>query len=129
MYKIVNFSTGELIEKSEYVTWVKQQEKVDFPILCDSYEEADGVVLSDGNTMLGIEGRNMQNYTPTVLVSLIPETELQISIMGGALEDVVNQVSSINTKVNALYDAQAGNTIATSTLDEAYKEGVNSYAE
>ena len=129
MYKIVNFSTGELIEKSEYVTWVKQQEKVDFPILCDSYEEADGVVLSDGNTMLGIEGRNMQNYTPTVLVSLIPETELQISIMGGALEDVVNQVSSINTKVNALYDAQAGNTIATSTLDAAYKEGVNSYAE
>ena len=129
MYKIVNFSTGELIEKSEYITWVKQQEKVDFPILCETYEEADGVVLSDGNTMLGIEGRGMQNYTPTVIVSVIPETELQISIMGGALEDVVNQVSSINTKVNALYDAQAGNTIATSTLDAAYKEGVNSYAE
>lgn len=129
MYKIVNFETGQLIEKAENHTWVKQQKKVDFPISCDTYEEADGVVLSDGNTILGIEGRNMQNYTPTVIVSVIPETELQISIMGGALEDVVNQVSSINTKVNALYDAQAGNTIATSTLDEAYKEGVNSYAE
>lgn len=129
MYKIVNFETGELIEKIENPVFVKQQTNIDFPLVCDTLEEADGVQLSDGNTLLGIEGRNMQNYTPTVLVSEIPETELQISIMGGALEDVVNQVSSINTKVNALYDAQAGNTIATSTLDEAYKEGVNSYAE
>lgn len=131
MYKVVNFQTGELIAKEERLSFLKQQENIDFPIACETLEEADGVVVYiDGQThKLGIEGRGMQNYTPTVLVSLIPETELQISIMGGALEDVVNQVSSINTKVNALYDAQAGNTIATSTLDAAYKEGVNSYAE
>ena len=129
MYRIKDAKYGAIIEETLSPVWAKQQDRVDSPILAESLEEADGVVLSDGITMLGIEGRNMQNYTPTVLVSEIPETELQISIMGGALEDVVNQVSSINTKVNALYDAQAGNTIATSTLDEAYKEGVNSYAE
>lgn len=131
MYKVVNFQTGELLAKEEHISFVKQQVNIDFPIGCETLEEADGIVIYiDGvERTLGIEGRNMQNYTPTVIVSLIPETELQISIMGGALEDVVNQVSSINTKVNALYDAQAGNTIATSTLDEAYKEGVNSYAE
>lgn len=129
MYKIVNFETGELIEKTEQPTWVRQQDRVDDPVLCYSHEEADGVVLSDGNTMLGIEGRNMQNYTPTVLVSVIPETELQISIMGGALEDVVNQVASINEKVNTIYDAQTQGVVLQSELDAAYKEGVNSYAE
>lgn len=129
MYKIVNFETGELIEKTEQPRWVRQQDRVDDPVLCYSYEEADGVVLSDGNTMLGIEGRDMQNYTPTVLVSVIPETELQISIMGGVLEDVVNQVASINEKVNTIYDAQTQGVVLQSELDAAYKEGVNSYAE
>lgn len=129
MYKIVNFETGELIEKTEQPRWVRQQDRVDDPVLCYSYEEADGVVLSDGNTMLGIEGRDMQNYTPTVLVSVIPETELQISIMGGVLEDVVNQVASINEKVNTIYDAQTQGVVLQSELDAAYKEGVNSYAK
>lgn len=131
MYKIINFETGELIEKVENPRWLRQQDTVDLPVLCDecTCETADGIVLSDDNTMLGIEGRRMQNYKPTVIVSEIAETELQISIMSGALEDVVNQVSTINTKVNALYDAQTYGTIALNTLDEAYKEGVNSYAE
>ena len=101
MYKIVNFSTGELIEKGEYITWVKQQEKVDFPILCDSCEEADGVVLSDGNTMLGIEGRNMQNYTPTVLVEEIPleerileEVEVQKDLQLASMQGQADQYSA-----------------------------------
>lgn len=131
MYKVVNFQTGELLAKEEHISFVKQQVNIDFPIGCLTLEEADGVVIYiDGQEyMLGIEGRNMQNYTPTVLVSVIPETELQISIMGGALEDVVNQVASINEKVNTIYDAQTQGVVLQSELDAAYKEGVNSYAE
>lgn len=120
MYKIVNFSTGELIEKGEYITWVKQQEKVDFPILCDSYEEADGVVLSDGNTMLGIEGRNMQNYTPTVLVEKMSDEAVK-------LEELSAKVEAVDGKVNAIYDAQTQDVVSKAELDAAYQEGVNSY--
>lgn len=129
MYKIVNFSTGELIEKTEKPTWVKQQQRSDNPILCNSYEEADGVVLSDGNTVLGIEGRNMQNYTPTVIIQEIPESIVKIDFMSGTLNDVVEQVNTIENKVNTLYDAQTQGVVLQSELDAAYKEGVNSYAE
>lgn len=130
MYKITNYQTKEIIEMSETITWIRMQDD-GIEVLCPecTYETADGVMLSDHDTILGIEGRNMQEFTPTVTVSVMPETELQIRIMGGALEDVVNQVASINTKVNTLYDAQTSGTIALSTLDKAYKEGVNSYAE
>lgn len=130
MYKITNYQTKEIIEMSETITWIRMQDN-GIEVLCPecTYETADGVMLSDHDTILGIEGRNMQEFTPTVTVSVMPETELQIRIMGGALEDVVNQVASINTKVNTLYDAQTSGTIALSTLDKAYKEGVNSYAE
>lgn len=130
MYKITNYQTKEIIEMSETITWIRMQDN-GIEVLCPecTYETADGVMLSDHDTILGIEGRNMQEFTPTVTVSVMPETELQIRIMGGALEDVVNQVASINTKVNTLYDAQTSGTIALSTLDKAYKEGVNSYGE
>ena len=67
MYKIKDIY-GNLIEEQINPTWVKQQERVDLPILADSYDEADGVVLSDGNTMLGIAGRKMENYTPLVII-------------------------------------------------------------
>ena len=112
------FSTGELIEKSEYVTWVKQQEKVDFPILCDSYEEADGIVLSDGNTMLGIEGRGMQNYTPTVLVEKMSDEAVK-------LEELSAKVEAVDGKVNAIYDVQTQDVVSKADLDAAYREGVN----
>lgn len=68
MYKIKNAQYGNLIEEQINPTWVKQQERVDRPILADSYDVADGIVLSDGNTMLGITGRNMENYTPLVVI-------------------------------------------------------------
>ena len=68
MYKIKNAQYGNLIEESLQPTWVKQQERVDLPILAESYEDADGIVLSDGNTMLGIAGRKMENYTPLVVI-------------------------------------------------------------
>lgn len=101
MYKIVNFETGQLIEKTENPTWVQQQKKVDFPISCGTYEEADGVVLSDGNTMLGIEGRGMQNYTPTVLVEEVPleerileEVEAQKDLQLASMQGQADQYSA-----------------------------------
>lgn len=68
MYKIKNAQYGNLIEEQINPTWVKQQERVDRPILAESYEDADGIVLSDGNTMVGIAGRGMENYTPLVVI-------------------------------------------------------------
>lgn len=68
MYKIKNAQYGNLIEEQINPTWIKQQERVDRPILAESYEDADGIVLSDGNTMLGIAGRKMENYTPLVVI-------------------------------------------------------------
>ena len=75
MYRIKDAKYGAIIEETLSPVWAKQQDRVDSPILAESLEEADGVVLSDGITMLGIEGRNMQNYTPTVLVEEIPLEE------------------------------------------------------
>lgn len=111
MYKIVNFETGELIEKIENPVFVKQQTYIDFPLVCDTLEEADGIQLSDGNTLLGIEGRNMQNYTPTVLVEEIPleehileeveaQKDLQLASMLGQA-DQYNAALATQEQVNA----------------------------
>lgn len=101
MYKIVNFETGELIEKIENPVFVKQQANIDFPLVCDTLEEADGVQLSDGNTLLGIEGRNMQNYTPTVLVEEVPleerileEVEAQKDLQLASMQGQADQYSA-----------------------------------
>ena len=68
MYKIKHARYGGVIDEQINPTWVKQQERVDRPILADSYDVADGIVLSGGNTMLGIAGRGMENYTPLVII-------------------------------------------------------------
>lgn len=49
MYRIIDAKTGALIEEIIAPRWVKQQKRVDYPILCDFAEEADGIVLSDGD--------------------------------------------------------------------------------
>ena len=67
MYRIKD-EYGNILEETVNPRWVKQQKRVDRPICANSYEEADGVVLSDGETMRGIAGRNMENYTPLVTV-------------------------------------------------------------
>lgn len=66
MYRIIDAKTGALIEEIIAPRWVKQQKRVDYPILCDFAEEADGIVLSDGETVCGIEGKGMPEYTPIV---------------------------------------------------------------
>ena len=89
MYKIKNAQYGNLIEESLQPTWVKQQERVDLPILAESYEDADGIVLSDGNTMLGIAGRKMENYTPLVVIEEVngePYLMAQLEVVQAELE-------------------------------------------
>lgn len=107
MYKVMDSETRAVIEIAE-ITLVKQQEKIDFPIGCLTLDEADGVVLSDGETTLGIDGRNMQNYTPTVIVEKLSEEYAMIL---------------------DLHKYQVEPSVLTSELDAAYREGVNSYAE
>lgn len=67
MYRIKD-EYGNIIDELVNPQWLKQQKRVDRPICANSYEEADGVVLSDGETMRGIAGRGMENYTPLVTV-------------------------------------------------------------
>lgn len=89
MYKIKNAQYGNLIEESLQPTWVKQQERVDRPILAESYKDADGIVLSDGNTMLGIAGRKMENYTPLVVIEEVngePYLMAQLETLQAELE-------------------------------------------
>ena len=89
MYKIKDIY-GNLIEESLQPTWVKQQERVDSPILADSYDVADGIVLSDGNTMLGIAGRKMDNYTPLVVIEEVngePYLMAQLETLQAELEN------------------------------------------
>ena len=89
MYKIKHAQYGNLIEEQINPTWVKQQERVDRPILADSYKDADGIVLSDGNTMLGIAGRKMENYTPLVVIEEVngePYLMAQLEVVQAELE-------------------------------------------
>lgn len=68
MYRIIEEKTGYVLDEIVSPSWVKQQRRVDFPISVQTYEEADGLVLSDGNTIVGISGRNMENYEPVVRI-------------------------------------------------------------
>lgn len=149
MYQIINLETNVLIEEALNPQWVRQQKLRDFPICANNLEEANGVVLSDGNTMVGIykvdpeTGEsvqpNMDNYKPLVK---IVEVSSDAYIMG-ELNRVKAQVDAVHTyqtnetvlraDLDAAYrdgvNAYTGDvtTIATKTLDEAYKEGVNQY--
>lgn len=129
MYNIINVSTGQVIETVEQPFFVKKIDGSEFPVMCNSIEDADGVMLSDQSTFLGFEGKNMQEYTPLVTVVEVQETIVKIDFMNGALNKVVAQVNTINEKVNTIYDTQTQGVVLQSELDAAYKEGVNSYAE
>ena len=104
MYKIKNAQYGNLIEEQINPTWVKQQERVDRPILADSYDVADGVVLSDGNTMLGIAGRKMDNYIPLVVIEEVngePYLMAQLEAVQAELEKSKKRAGS-----NKIIDAR-----------------------
>lgn len=121
MYRIKD-EYGNIIEESVAPTWVKQQRRVDRPILANSYEEADGVVLSDGETMVGIAGRNMENYTPLVTVVEVSSDPYIFQHMS----ELESQIKAAQDGISQVYDAQTVGMVAKTELDEAYREGVNS---
>lgn len=125
MYQIINTETGELIEESVNPTWVKQQERADCPLTTYNLEEADGVVLSDQETYLGIEGRNMGNYTPLVRIVEVSSDP----VVFAEIEAMKAQINAVQNGVTEVYNVQTEGTVPKTDLDTAYKEGVNSYGE
>lgn len=128
MYRIKD-EYGNIIDELVKPQWLKQQKRVDRPICANSYEEADGVVLSDGETMRGIAGRGMDNYTPLVTVEEVsgePYIMQQIAAMQAQVNAMQVQNTTTSEQVNEIYAAQAGDVVVKSDLDAAYKEGVNS---
>lgn len=135
---IVKDEFGNVLEQTANPRWLKQQKLVDFPIGADSYEEANGIVLSDEN-MYGIykvdkeTGEsvvpNMNNY-PQVTVEEVsgePYIMQQLSAMQAQVNAMQQQSTTTSEQVNEIYAAQAGDTVVKSELDAAYREGVNSY--
>ena len=130
MYRIREAKSGGIIEEIVQPLWLKQQRLVDFPILCDEYAEADGLVLSDGETRVGIAGRGMDNYTPLVTVEEVsgePYIMQQLAAMQAQVRAMQAQSTTTGEQVKEIYAAQAGDTVVKSELDAAYREGVNSY--
>lgn len=130
MYRIIEIGSERLIDELINPTWVKQQKRVDLPILARNFAEADGVVLSDGETMVGIAGRNMQNYPPLVTVvevSSDPYIMQQLTAMQAQVSAMQQQSTTTGEQVAEMYAVQAGDVVVKSELDAAYREGVNSY--
>jgi hypothetical protein len=129
MYRLID-EYGNIIDELVNPTWLKQQKRVDRPICANSYEEADGVVLSDGETMRGIAGRGMENYTPLVTVEEVsgePYIMQQLSAMQAQVNAMQQQSTTTSEQINEIYAVQAGDTVVKSQLDAAYREGVNAY--
>ena len=118
MYQIINDETGVLITETLNVTFVRQQERVDRPILANNLAEADGVVFYVGDTeyQLGIAGKRMQNYTPLVRV---------VEVSSDAY--LLAELNRVKAQVDSVHAYQTETTILKSELDESYREGVNSY--
>lgn len=116
MYRIRDAESGGIIEEVVQPPWLRQQRLVDFPILCDGYDEADGLVLSDGETKVGIAGRNMENYPPLVTVEEISSDPY-----------VFARLDSMQQQLDSIHTHQTDEAVPKSELDAAYKEGVNAY--
>lgn len=122
MYQIINNETGVLITETMQVTFVKQQKRVDRPILAYNLGEADGVVfyVGDEEYQLGLakdyaEGEpNMLNYTPLVDVVEVPSDAY---IMG--------ELNRVKAQVDNVHAYQTEETVLRSELDDAYTQGVN----
>lgn len=122
MYRIKD-ERGNIVDELVNPQWLKQQKRVDRPICANSYEEADGVVLSDGETMLGIAGRGMDNYTPLVTIKEVSSDPYVFA----RLEAMQSQINAVQGSVDTVHAYQTEETVLKSELDAAYKEGVNAY--
>ena len=124
MYQIINAETGVLIEETLNPQFLRQQPLRDFPICANNLEEADGVVLSDGNTMVGIykvdpeTGEsvqpNMDNYEPLVRIVEVPSDAY-----------IMNELNRVKAQVDNVHAYQTEETVLRSDLDTAYIQGVN----
>lgn len=104
MYQIINHETNVLITETLNVTFVRQQERVDRPILANNLDEADGVVfyVGDEEYQLGIEGKKMQNYTPTVRVVEVPDG----AYVSGQIRTVQHQNENTASRLDAQQSLQ-----------------------
>ena len=127
MYQIINNDTGVLIEETLNPQFLRQQPLRDFPICANNLAEADGVVLSDGETMVGIakeyaEGEpNMLNYPPLVRIVEVPDG----AYLMGEINRLKSQVNAVQSGVTEVYNVQTEGTVPRTDLDTAYQEGVN----
>lgn len=106
MYRIKD-EYGNILEETVNPQWLKQQKRVDCPVSANNYQEADGVVLSDGETMVGIAGRGMDNYTPLVDVEEVssdPYLFQQLNETSNKLDTKASQdkVESLEQQTTAL---------------------------
>lgn len=125
MYQIINDETNVLITETLNVTFVRQQERVDRPILANNLGEADGVVfyVGDEEYQLGIAGKRMQNYTPLVRIVEVPDGPYLM----GEINRLKSQVNAVQSGVTEVYNVQTEGTVPRTDLDTAYREGVNAY--
>lgn len=121
MYRLLD-EYGNIIDELVNPQWLKQQKRVDRPICANSLEEADGVVLSDGEMMVGIAGRNMEDYEPLVTVVEVSSDPYIFQRMS----ELESQIKATQDGISQVYDAQTVGMVAKTELDEAYREGVNS---
>lgn len=98
MYRIRDYATGGLIEEVAAPIWLRQQKLVDRPIGCDTLEEADGLYLSDDETMVGIAGRGMENYPPLVTVEEFSGDPYILRELAGVKEQNENTGSKLDAQ-------------------------------
>ncbi len=121
MYRIKDAEYGAIIEEGFNFQWAKQQRLVDFPIVAESLEEADGVRLSDGS-LVGIKkdrepgAPNMDNYTPLVIVEEISGEPY-----------IMQELEAMKSQLNEVHTYQTSETVLKNDLDTAYRNGVNEY--
>ena len=137
MYRIKD-EYGNILEETVNPRWVKQQKRVDLPINANSYEEANGIVLSD-EKFYGIykvdekTGEsvvpNMNNYPQVTIEEISGEPYImqQLAAMQEQVKAMQEQSTTTGEQVAEMYAVQAGDVVVKSELDAAYREGVNAY--
>lgn len=129
MYQIINHETGVLITETMNITFVKQQKRVDRPILANNLAEADGVVfyVGDEEYQLGLakeyaEGEpNMLNYTPLVDVVEVPDGPYvsgQIRTVQHQNEDTASRLDAQQSLQLAGMQGQADQYTTTLAMQE-----------